>query len=678
MKLLRKVGTTSEIWQIFIQDSSSTTGAGLTGLTNASSGLVAYYHRDTDTTATAISLVSMTVGTFTSSGFKEIDGTNMPGWYQFCPPNTTLASGAKSCAFHLKGATNMAPLPIEVDLDGQVDVTFWNGTVVATPATAGIPDVNAKNINNVPTTSVTTINANQGTTQPVNFTGTGGSALAKVDAIDWASVAITSGSIPAAVAGAAGGLFIAGSNAATTVAGLTTGALTCTTITASGAVAFQSTFAVTTSTSLSALSCTTLTASGAVAFQSTFAVTTSTALAALSCTTLTASGAVAFQSTFTVTGAVAFSSTFAVTTSTSLAALSCTTLTASGAVAFQTTFTVTGTTSLAAVTTSGTVTMNAFTVSNATTLTGAVSLGSTLSVTGTTTLAALNTGAIGTGNVTITGTLSTSGTTTFNALTVSNATTLSGAVSLGSTLVVTGTTTLAALNIGAIGTGNVTITGTLSTTGTVTFNAFTVTNAFVVSGATTLTGAVTATNAGNDIRGVTVSAGAITSVVTVTGNVNGNVGGNVSGTVGGIAGTTQTLDALQTAISATHGAGSWATATGFAVPGDAMALTAGAIILVSASTAAAVTSDHGAGSYITATGFAVPGSQMTLDLSQSVPTTNADETVGDALNAARGQGFGAWAIVGNILNLYAEDGTTVIRAFTLAPSGSAATSRTPV
>lgn len=116
MKLLKSAGVTSEIWQIFIADSSSSTGGGLTGLVFNSSSLVAYYHRDTDTTATAISLVTMTVGTFTSSGFKEIDATNMPGWYQFCPPNAALASGAKSCAFHLKGATNMAPLPIEVQL----------------------------------------------------------------------------------------------------------------------------------------------------------------------------------------------------------------------------------------------------------------------------------------------------------------------------------------------------------------------------------------------------------------------------------------------------------------------------------------------------------------------------------------------------------------------------------
>jgi hypothetical protein len=157
--------------------------------------------------------------------------------------------------------------------------------------------VDTKSINAVAATSVTTINANLGQTQPVNFTGTAGSALVKADMVDiagatvststaqigvntvnlggtsqtgrdiGASVLLSSGSstgqldftsgvvkvnlvqilgtvltetagllaggfkkffnvatptgtlnsIPDAVAGAAGGLFIAGSNAATTV-----------------------------------------------------------------------------------------------------------------------------------------------------------------------------------------------------------------------------------------------------------------------------------------------------------------------------------------------------------------------------------------------------------------------------------------------------------------------------
>ncbi len=105
----------------------------------------------------------------------------------------------------------------------------------------------------------------------------------------------TTGAVP----GAANGLLIAGSNAATTFSGLTTGALSCTTLTASGAVAFQSTFAVTTSTSLGAFSCTTLTASGAVAFQNTFATTGTTTFNAFTVTNaLTVSG------TTTLTGAI--------------------------------------------------------------------------------------------------------------------------------------------------------------------------------------------------------------------------------------------------------------------------------------------------------------------------------------------------------------------------------------
>jgi len=72
-----------------------------------------------------------------------------------------------------------------------VNVTQWLGTAAATPATAGIPDVNAKNINNVATTSVTTVSANVGTTQPVNFTGTGASALAKSDMVDVAGSAVS-------------------------------------------------------------------------------------------------------------------------------------------------------------------------------------------------------------------------------------------------------------------------------------------------------------------------------------------------------------------------------------------------------------------------------------------------------------------------------------------------------
>lgn len=64
-----------------------------------------------------------------------------------------------------------------------------------------------------------------------------------------------------------------------------------------------------------------------------------------------------------------------------------------------------------------------------------------------------------------------------------------------------------------------------------------------------------------------------------------------------------------------------------------------------------------------------------LDMSQSVPTSNTAQTVGDALNAARAYGFGKWVINGTNLSLYASDNTTIIKTFTL-DSGSYPTSRT--
>lgn len=53
----------------------------------------------------------------------------------------------------------------------------------------GIQNVNATQINAVSTGSVTTIAANVGTTQPINFTGSAGSALVKSDMVDVAGAA---------------------------------------------------------------------------------------------------------------------------------------------------------------------------------------------------------------------------------------------------------------------------------------------------------------------------------------------------------------------------------------------------------------------------------------------------------------------------------------------------------
>lgn len=121
MKLSILKGATSVIVHIFVQDSSvTTTVAGLTGLTSGSAGLVCTRGRldDGNAAGTAISLSGGTRGTWSSGGLVEKDSSGMAGWYEFGIPNAALASGSRSVAIHFKGATNMVPVLIEIELTG--------------------------------------------------------------------------------------------------------------------------------------------------------------------------------------------------------------------------------------------------------------------------------------------------------------------------------------------------------------------------------------------------------------------------------------------------------------------------------------------------------------------------------------------------------------------------------
>jgi hypothetical protein len=116
-QISRQVGTTSQVTLLQIYDGSSTTGAGLTGLAFNTASLTCYYKRSNGTASVAVTLANITtLGTFVSGGFKEVDATNQPGLYEFHPPNAALASGADSVAFTLKGATNMAPCTLLIEL----------------------------------------------------------------------------------------------------------------------------------------------------------------------------------------------------------------------------------------------------------------------------------------------------------------------------------------------------------------------------------------------------------------------------------------------------------------------------------------------------------------------------------------------------------------------------------
>lgn len=113
-----KAGATSVSIAIFIADSTSSSGAGLTGLVYNSAGLTAYYVVPGSSSA-AITLATLAAANsaWSSGGFKEIDSTNMPGWYRLDLPDAVIASG-RSVALHLQGATNMVPKTHEIELTG--------------------------------------------------------------------------------------------------------------------------------------------------------------------------------------------------------------------------------------------------------------------------------------------------------------------------------------------------------------------------------------------------------------------------------------------------------------------------------------------------------------------------------------------------------------------------------
>lgn len=118
MKLQVVKDKTSKTVNLVIKDSSSTTGAGLTGLAFNTSGLSAYYVRER-AAEVAITLATQTVtGAYASGGFVEISAANMPGWYRLDIPDAALATGSESVGIMLKGAANMAPSELEIELIG--------------------------------------------------------------------------------------------------------------------------------------------------------------------------------------------------------------------------------------------------------------------------------------------------------------------------------------------------------------------------------------------------------------------------------------------------------------------------------------------------------------------------------------------------------------------------------
>jgi hypothetical protein len=131
-------GLTSQSIDVFLQDSSSTTGGGLSGLVYNTAGLKAYYRKGATGSATAITLATQTVGgAYSSGGFVEIDATNMKGTYRLDLPNAMVDTEG-FVTLYIYGATNLVPTvlridcrPLPVDVKKAAGTAWGSGAITA-------------------------------------------------------------------------------------------------------------------------------------------------------------------------------------------------------------------------------------------------------------------------------------------------------------------------------------------------------------------------------------------------------------------------------------------------------------------------------------------------------------------------------------------------------------------
>ncbi len=218
MKSKTTAGITSFSVPIYVQDTSSTTGGGLAGLTESTPGLVAEYRRRGQSSWTSFAIVSTgkTLGTYVSGGLVA-DGS-LAGAYELDIPNAAVATGARWVHVRLRGAANMFPVLIEIHLDAidyQTDVAtaVWSATTRSLTTFGTLAADTATAVWSAATRTLTAIGDSSGVTTLLSrVVGTlaagthnpqSGDAFARLGAPAGASIAADLAAIPAAVWSAA-------------------------------------------------------------------------------------------------------------------------------------------------------------------------------------------------------------------------------------------------------------------------------------------------------------------------------------------------------------------------------------------------------------------------------------------------------------------------------------------
>jgi hypothetical protein len=119
---IRGVGETSVLIDVFFRDTATSTRVvGKTGYAVGGTVPTCYYQRSDQSSATAITFVAGTDGTWTSSGFVARDGTNLPGVYQIGVPNAAISAGQSTTIVCTEG-TNIDQTNIKLVISPTVNI----------------------------------------------------------------------------------------------------------------------------------------------------------------------------------------------------------------------------------------------------------------------------------------------------------------------------------------------------------------------------------------------------------------------------------------------------------------------------------------------------------------------------------------------------------------------------
>jgi len=114
-------GSTDVSFDVFAQD--STDGTPLTGLLYNTASLTAYYKKGSVGAITALSLATQTAtGAHSDGGFVLLSDTNYEGVYRFDISDTIVATGNDRASIVIRGAANLQPIVINIDLVDPINV----------------------------------------------------------------------------------------------------------------------------------------------------------------------------------------------------------------------------------------------------------------------------------------------------------------------------------------------------------------------------------------------------------------------------------------------------------------------------------------------------------------------------------------------------------------------------